>query len=140
MAPERRSTVTGGHNWQSGRWVYGIEGDLSLTNIFADSDEITCFPFACRTVLNKFATLRGRLGYLLSPDLLVYATTGVKYGKLKHENFLFGSVTNTATGAVFGVGLERKITPLWTLKGEYIFAPPLDGGQARCGGVRLRHR
>ncbi len=120
--------LTGGRNWQSGRWVYGIEGDLSLTNIYADSDEILCFPFACRTELTKFATLRGRFGYLLNPDLLVYATAGIIVGKFEHGNFLFGSAASTETGGVIGVGLERKIAPQWTLKGEYIFAP-LKGGQ-----------
>jgi outer membrane immunogenic protein len=126
--PGTAAGITGGHNWQSGRWVYGVEGDLSWTNIFADSDDTNCFPFACQTKLNSFATLRGRLGYLVSPDLLVYATAGIITGKLHQGNFLFGTATHTATGGVFGLGLERRIAPQWTLKGEYVFAP-LKGGQ-----------
>ncbi len=121
--------LTGGRNWQNGRWVYGLEGDLSYTNFFADSsDFFLCFP-DCRTQLTSFATLRARMGYLLNPDLLIYGTAGIIVGKFQHGNVVFTSATNTEVGAVVGFGLERKVAQQWTLKAEYLFAP-MNGGTA----------
>src|SRR5262245_8483336 len=46
-----------GKNWQSGKLVYGLEGDLSLSG--ADN-------------VDWLGTIRGRVGYLLSPSILLY--------------------------------------------------------------------
>jgi outer membrane immunogenic protein len=121
--------LTGGRNWQNGRWIYGIEGDLSFTNLFADILAISCFPVDCRTQLSSFGTVRGRLGYLLNPDLLFYATAGIIIGKFEHGNADFTSAKNIEVGPVVGIGIERRVAPLWTLKAEYLFAPT-NGGTA----------
>lgn len=64
-----------GYNWQSQRWVYGVEADLQWTG--QDGDVAACLGAACAKVsyeLDWFGTLRGRLGYLLQPRSLLYVT------------------------------------------------------------------
>jgi outer membrane immunogenic protein len=121
---------TGGRNWQNGRWVYGLEGDLSFTNLLADTAAFLCFPFDCRSQLTSFGTLRGRFGYLLNPDLLFFGTAGIAIGKFEHGNLVFASANDMRAAPVLGVGVERKVAPLWTLKAEYLFAP--FGGGVAC--------
>jgi outer membrane immunogenic protein len=85
-----------GKNWQSGKIVYGLEGDLSFTG--------TDF-------IDWIGTVRGRLGYLLAPSILVYGTAG--FG---HVNFEGGSETDL----VLGVGVETKLTQATTVRLEYL--------------------
>jgi outer membrane immunogenic protein len=86
-----------GKNWQTGNIVYGIEGDLSLSG--ADSIDWT-------------GSLRGRLGYLLSPGILLYGTAGV--GLIDFEG------SGVETEFVYGLGIEGKLTQATTLRLEYI--------------------
>lgn len=120
--------VTFGRNWQSGRWVYGLEGDLSSSSVQPFSD-LGCAGADCSTVLKWFGTFRGRLGYLLTPGLLVYGTAGVSVGKFEHAVFGFPTGAATKAGAVFGGGIEKVLLPRWTMKAEYLFLDN-DGGQS----------
>lgn len=120
--------ITAGRNWQQGRWVYGVEGDLSLAELLASSSAFTCFPLDCRTSLTGLATLRGRAGYLVTPEILFFGTGGLAIGKFTHGNVLFDSAKNTGTGFVLGAGVEAKVAPRWTVKAEYLFAR-LNGGE-----------
>jgi outer membrane immunogenic protein len=58
-------------------------------------------------------TVRGRLGYLVSQDLLLYATSGLAVGR-KHlkdnENGVPPSQSKTHLGLVVGGGLEYRVT------------------------------
>lgn len=121
--------LTAGKNWQNGRWVYGIEGDWSLVDFRADSYAIVCAPAGCTSEMTSFATLRGRLGYLFTPNLLVFATAGAAWADLTHGNIVFSVTTNTVSGHVAGAGLEWAVAPQWTLKAEYLFAR-FDGNEA----------
>jgi len=117
-------------NWQNGRWVYGVEGDWSFSELQAATyGAISCFPLNCQTDLNAIATLRGRVGYLLNPNLLLFGTAGLAAAKFTHGNILFSSAKNTGIGYALGGGIEAKVAPLWTVKAEYIFAS-IDGGKA----------
>jgi outer membrane immunogenic protein len=120
--------LTFGRNWQVGRWVYGFEGDLSRSTLRVISD-IGCFPVDCQTSLEWFGTFRGRLGYLLTPGLLVYGTAGVSVGKFRHA--VQGTQTNSTAeaGWVVGAGIEKVLLQRWTLKAEYIFMDT-DSGEA----------
>lgn len=128
--------LTAGKNWQNGRWVYGIEGDISLAELRAESNAFPCFPLDCRSDLSSFATLRGRLGYLFKPNLLLFGTAGIAAANLDHGNFLFSSAKNTGFGFVVGAGIEKRIAPQWTVKAEYLFAR-IDGGEACSAAICL---
>jgi outer membrane immunogenic protein len=104
-----------GYNWRfDPHWVVGIEGDLQWTgerassrtsfdspripevggdfnNIFTTTTEASWkFPW--------FGTLRGRLGWLADPTLLLYGTGGLAVG-----NFRYG-LSSTVTCQRFGPG------------------------------------
>jgi outer membrane immunogenic protein len=84
-----------GYNWRSNQFVYGVEGDISVAN----SDSI-----------DWLGSLRGRLGYLIQPNLLLYGTAGLG----------FVSAADTNTGFVWGLGVEAKFTPTMSGKVEYL--------------------
>ena len=86
-----------GRNWQMGAMVYGIEGDLSLSG--ADS-------------IDWLGTVRGRLGYLLNPSILLYGTAG-----LGLVDFDGGGVE---AEFVYGLGIEGRLTQATTLRLEYV--------------------
>ena len=69
-----------GYNWQTGNWVWGVEGDFDGTNInkFSNVGETifgggggapfgTTAPFYAN--VNWLATIRGRLGYAWGPGI-----------------------------------------------------------------------
>lgn len=134
--------VTAGRNWQLGRWVYGVEGDWNSASLRTIS-QIGCFPVDCQTELDWFGTLRGRLGFLVTPGLLVYGTAGVSIGKFRHSVSGIPTEKNTETGFVAGAGIEKVIVPHWTAKFEYLFLN-MDGGRAclaaLCGLVDVQNK
>jgi outer membrane immunogenic protein len=85
--------------------------------------------------LKYFGTVRGRLGYLVTSPLLVYATAGLAYGGVNSSTalsdifvpgaFVFtpgaGSVTTTRVGWTVGGGLEYLLAGNWSLKAEYLY-------------------
>lgn len=77
--------------WQSGRFVYGLEGDLSWSGL---KGEGTCAnpAFNCETRLFWLGTLRGRLGVAYN-TVLLYATGGLALGEIKTRAY------NVASGA-----------------------------------------
>jgi outer membrane immunogenic protein len=112
-----------GYNWQFGRLVLGAEADFQGAGI---SDRVQDLNFGdnFHSSLDWFGTVRGRLGYGFD-RMLVYATGGFAYGGI-HSGvdgpLLPGSpyrFDGTATGYVLGAGLEYKLTPTLSIKGEY---------------------
>jgi outer membrane immunogenic protein len=102
-----------GYNWQfSDRWVGGVEIDIQYAHVHGSSSNVlflnpaffgTDFPFTSNTerTLEWFGTLRGRLGYLATPSLLIYGTGGMAFGKTTSN----GSVAITAaTNSSIGIG------------------------------------
>jgi len=82
-------------------------------------------------------TVRGRLGYLFTPTLLVYGTGGFAYGQtnavtsitqyvtgvadLPNAYGAFARYSNTRTGWTAGGGLEWMFFPNWSFKVEYLY-------------------
>jgi outer membrane immunogenic protein len=63
-----------GYNWQTGRLVYGVEADFSLSSI---EEEVRFGMLHASASLDWLATARGRVGYLIDPKILAYATAGL---------------------------------------------------------------
>lgn len=122
----------GGFNFAlAPRWVLGIEADVSfgeLDDFIRDGNFLTEDG-----TIDTSGTLRARLGYLISPDTMLYATGGLAWDSLEQGSTCptgagFGICavtgafdarsTQTYTGWVAGGGLEFKIAPKWSLKGE----------------------
>jgi outer membrane immunogenic protein len=128
-----------GYNWQgvlNPNVVLGIEADFQGAGI-SDSGTHTeaGHTSAVRSDLNWFGTARGRLGYAFGGALL-YGTGGFAYGEVKNRFF----PTETQTGWTAGGGMEYKLAPAWSLKGEYQFLS-LDAndnaGAGRLGDAEL---
>lgn len=122
---------TYGYNWQSGRLVAGLEGDLSwsdVRDIFTSVNGLPTFcpaAFPCYTHLEWLGTDRGRLGYAFD-RVLVYATGGIAYGDVLatiRNAGIFGidSEQRFRVGYVVGGGIEAMIAPNWSAKIEYLY-------------------
>jgi len=132
-----------GYNWQSQRWVYGIETDFQWTG--QDGDVSACFGTACAKAsyeLDWFGTLRGRVGYLLEPRSLLYLTGGLAYGHLSADFSAsappFGAVaisdSSTRAGWVAGGGWEWALSGNWMLRAEYLYMD-LGSMQTKLGST-----
>ncbi len=91
------------------------------------------------TQLSYIGTVRGRLGYVATPTLLLYGTGGLAYGGVISNTALFttraaGAPTSnpsvtltdanyqkTLVGWTAGGGMEWMFMPNWSLKAEYLY-------------------
>jgi outer membrane immunogenic protein len=130
-----------GYNWQWGlNWVVGLEADFdgiaspSTTVIAAFPGNAAFAPaqsgFA--RALDSLGTVRGRVGYLMSPSFLWYATGGLAYGETKLQTafacagcappvFTERLADNWQVGWTVGAGVEWKFAPQWSVKAEYLY-------------------
>jgi outer membrane immunogenic protein len=122
-----------GYNWQTGPWVFGLEGDYSASDISGQSNVCgpnTVAPHPCGTKLDSFGTFRGRIGYAAGPsgNWLLYGTGGLAFGDVHAWDSL-----TPASGSIFragyavGAGIETSFAPNWTAKLEYLY---IDLGRA----------
>jgi outer membrane immunogenic protein len=138
--------ITLGYNFQRDRVVYGVEADAMGTNLNGRFDQTTsafAFPDLRTTTTTKtdfLATIRGRLGSLITPDTLLYGTAGLAIGHVKGnttiEPFLPGAGTSECATNAFcsagsasrflagwtaGAGAEKQFGPKWSAKIEYLY-------------------
>ncbi|HEX6002299.1 MAG TPA: outer membrane beta-barrel protein [Hyphomicrobiaceae bacterium] len=67
------------------------------------------------------ATVRGRVGYLLQPSLLAYATAGLGMYHAELSSSVPGyNISGTETDLVFGLGLESKWSHTTSVRVEYL--------------------
>jgi outer membrane immunogenic protein len=87
------------------------------------------------------ASSRGRVGYLVAPTVLAYATGGAAWGRIDYAanavnpaNGYAAPVTasNTRSGYVVGGGLEWAMTDAWSVRAEYLNYR-FDGGPNLTG-------
>jgi outer membrane immunogenic protein len=87
--------------------------------------------------LNNLGTVRGRLGYTITPDLLIYGTGGLAYGQASASTIITqrisgapaitnsyggsGSASEWLVGWTVGGGFEWWFSPKWTAKAEYYY-------------------
>ena len=125
-----------GANWQVDRIVLGIEADLQKSN--ANGTAVLDLAPSEQTIgvkLDWFATIRARVGYLVTDRALIYATGGpamVRAETTIYTNFintqmgLAGQSTHVETenrsGWSIGAGGEFALAGNWSLKAEYLYA------------------
>jgi outer membrane immunogenic protein len=125
-----------GYNYQFGAWVWGFETDIQLSDQKGGSTfgVLTATPAPLTTLttdhkLRWFGTSRSRLGFLWSPNVLLYGTAGVAYGQVKDDFLLRVGGVTTATASVkdvkagwtVGAGLEGAFGGGWSWKVEYLY-------------------
>ncbi|MEI8143828.1 MAG: outer membrane protein [Alphaproteobacteria bacterium] len=110
--------VQAGYDWQFGAFVAGLAADYSWTEYDRRSPTTlgAAFPAVARSLGQ--GSVRGRFGFLATPDLLLYMTGGFAYGanSLAIDGF---RTTRTATGWTIGGGAEYRITPNLSAFAEY---------------------
>jgi outer membrane immunogenic protein len=104
--------VQAGYNWQTGQFVFGIEGDTQWS---AANDLFAPWKFSNPW----FGTLRGRVGYAVN-NILLYGTLGFAVAGVRAE---LGGLDETKThhGWSGGFGMEVGLTPKWSAKAEYLY-------------------
>ena len=119
-----------GYNYQMGRVVLGLEGDVDYSTIKGDTTSGTgiCGGISCETRNQWLATARGRVGYAFD-RVLPYITAGGAFGDVKMTPAGLGSETDTQAGWTAGAGVEFGIAGPWTAKVEYLY---VDLGNANC--------
>ncbi|MEK4034732.1 outer membrane beta-barrel protein [Methylocystis sp. IM3] len=147
-----------GYNWQFyNNFVVGLEADIqgiagnSGSRTVANGVTVGALGglraadgyaslTTARGSLDYLGTVRGRLGWLFTPTLLVYGTGGLAYGGVTlnaatvvtttgvspwalAQPASFGSVnfSNTQVGWTAGGGLEWMFMPNWSAKVEYLY-------------------
>ena len=118
-----------GYNWQRQNWLLGIEADLQASDERSNGAICTvagCPPgsllFNTSYRLDWFGTLRGRVGFLPTQQLLLYATGGLAYGHIAaNEPTVPLSWGDTRAGWTVGVGGEVALGPHWSIKLEYLY-------------------
>lgn len=126
-----------GFNWQADWLAAGVETDFQ--NGVHDSRTINLpgengFPPTIskgKSTLEWFGTLRARFGFTLSDQLLLYATGGYAYGRVKDKASLIaipsdeanfkGSASKWNSGWTIGGGGEYAFNRHWSLKLEYLY-------------------
>jgi outer membrane immunogenic protein len=154
-----------GYNLQfANSWLVGIEADIQGTGARSSAGAIRIVPVAgvppsilqvqsnisVNNAVDYLGTVRGRLGFLVTPALLIYGDGGFAYGGV-HEgvgivatgpptgegtSLAFGSFTNTRPGWTAGGGLEWMVSPNWSVKAEYLY---YDLGRLTFGAGGLTH-
>jgi outer membrane immunogenic protein len=81
--------------------------------------------------LRWFGTFRARLGAVVAPQWLLYATGGLAYGGVRDSASLIstpatmgtfvGSLSQTRVGWTGGAGAEYAISPNLSLRAEYLY-------------------
>jgi outer membrane immunogenic protein len=131
-----------GYNYQfAPSWLVGIETDFqasSLNDTASGSFRLGGVPFstAAHQDINWFGTVRGRLGFLITPSWLVYGTGGFAYGRVE-ESYSTANVSpnvsitvlappgfTCAAGAVCAAGSKTDTRGGWTAGGGFEYLLP----------------
>ena len=125
-------------------FVVGLEADIQ--GVASDKKAASYLgPTAATSIsrgLDYLGTARGRLGYLVTPTLLAYATGGLAYGQTNLSASYFGpatgadSLSDTRVGYSVGGGLEWLFLPRWSAKVEYLY---YDLGTATTPGATFAY-
>ncbi len=117
---------TAGCSYQTGSFVFGIENDLSWSNLNGSAFDVP--PFDPNTVSatnqNWIDSLRGRAG-LAWDRWLGYVTGGTAFAGTSVSvcnTLACASNSKTRAGWTIGAGVEYELIGNWTLKVEYLYA------------------
>jgi outer membrane immunogenic protein len=142
-----------GYNWRlHSNFVAGVEADIQ--GVAGNSSARSAFgavivpgfgpdavltSTSASTRLDYIGTVRGRLGYLVTPTLLAYGAGGLAYGGVTASTSIFqvdqgptaggvnapyfgaGSFADTRAGWTAGGGVEWMFWPNWSAKVEYLY-------------------
>jgi outer membrane immunogenic protein len=119
-----------GCNYQADRWVFGIEGDWSWANLRGRGNDL--FPLFDPVIISGteekwIATARGRIGFLPTQMLLLYATGGAAWASVdatvdaRPAGSGFLRDNRDRWGGTVGGGGEYAFGGGWSAKAEYLY-------------------
>ncbi|MEI4484517.1 MULTISPECIES: outer membrane protein [unclassified Phyllobacterium] len=125
-----------GYNWQTGRYVYGLEADISFADVNDTGNFVTpqintglAQGNVFKSELDYLGTVRARAGYAFDRTL-VYGTGGLAFGRTTQSVDMFAPTgvkqftdekEETKFGYAVGAGAEYAITQHLTFKTEYLY-------------------
>jgi outer membrane immunogenic protein len=142
-----RASPYAGFNWQfAPQWVAGIEADaglnkqtttrggIPLPSLLVQAELSGADTLSVRTTWD--ASVRGRVGYLLTPSTLAYVTGGIAWQRYEFTStcqcrldeigfFLSPTIaiaSTTRAGWTIGGGLETAISGRWLARTEYRYS------------------
>lgn len=116
-----------GYNLQSGRFVFGVEADISGT--FIDGSQA-----CCSHEFNWLASARGRAGMTINGNrTLLYATGGAAWADIDYAAPGDG-FSKTHYGWVAGGGVEHMLTQNLSARVEYLHYS-FDDATGTLGGI-----
>jgi len=140
--PDAERLVTGGEaaaNWQTGKWVIGVDGDLRFADIAEpETKGVNGLAYDSEADVTWFTTMRLRSGFALD-NLLLYGTGGLAVTGTDFAVSVNPKDTYTQTGWTAGAGMEWGLSEKAKAKVEFLYFD-LDGrdGAIPGDGVRLR--
>ncbi len=116
----------GGYQWQQENFVYGAEGELGYNGVKGDDNDV-------HSKAGFEGSLRARLGYAVTPEILLYGTGGLAGRSLKvQDSALLASDRATMLGWTAGVGTDIKLTDNVFGRVEYRYT---DFGSKNFDGI-----
>ncbi len=121
------ASVTAGYNFRlTAGLVAGIEADIGVMNL-SDDDKSVFDAHSWKPQFGPlWGTVRGRLGYLMGENLLIYGTGGVAF--MQTDNWTVGNNWNESswdakmrTGWTLGAGMEYALGEHWSAKAEWLY-------------------
>ena len=122
----------GGYNFQRGGWIFGLEVDVSVTDLHKENSALAVVPLdqegevsapfeyataiTSKTDLNWYSTVRPRFGHTLGQRVFVYGTGGLAFG-LTDVSEVTGVAAATPQGGTVSALLfdsERGVDVGWT--------------------------
>jgi outer membrane immunogenic protein len=141
-----------GYNYQIGSVVFGLEGDYQYARLRArdsyfDRQDLGGWGMynvttqgSVKRTLDSFGTARGRLGFLVTPQFLLFGTGGLAFGDVSLSGSARSDLAYTPTGQVLGTigpygfkksdfnigwtaggGVEYAVSPKWSVKAEALY-------------------
>ncbi|VXB05742.1 conserved exported hypothetical protein [Pseudomonas sp. 8AS] len=125
--------VLAGYNWLlQNNWLVGVEADYDgriegSDRNYQEFNGIRVEVFPSTSDIEASGSLRGRLGYLPTPDLLLFATAGYAYAQVEREwqdglTGLSESHSDGQGGWTVGAGAEYLLSDAVSARVEYRYA------------------
>ncbi len=128
-----------GCDYQWNAWVVGLRDMLDVTSLSSSTTLSTIGAADSRT--RWFDTLTARGGYLVQPNVLLYAQAGAAWTSTEitfsNGGAQLGEFSNDRTGWTVGVGAEWMFAPRWSAFAEYNFMGfgTRSAAFSGCGGT-----
>ena len=146
-APNLQGLIGGGqfgYNWVRDNWLFGLEAQLSLSHqhgkegmeapgIIMSAANASAYTNIADTIsrIDASGAMRGRVGFFVHPDIVVYGTGGLMLAKVRTyfdyspgknaSYYVRDSDTSVRYGLSLGVGAEWRFNARWSAKLEGIY-------------------